>query len=234
MKPTAKLSFKITVAILATLIKIITRLEIRDRKNLLPDGPIIAVCNHVHLLDPLVHIISILPRDSIFMAKEELFRPWPMPLFAILMRVADALRVPRHGTTEERKEVIEKALTVLAEGHVLGVYPEGTRSITGKMNLAHPGAARLALRSGVPIIPISIYGTEKLKGPGWLTRPKVVVTFGKAFYLPKPDREPSFTRIKELTNQIMGQLCNILPPEYHGEYSKQHNSSAGTSHGKSD
>lgn len=221
MKPTAKLSFKIAAGLLAPLVKLITRLEIKDRENLQPEGPIIAICNHINLLDPIIHIISILPRDSIFMAKEELFRFWPVPFFAILMRIVDALRVPRRGTDAERREVIEKALVVLSEGHVLGVYPEGTRSGTGKLKPAHPGAARLALRSGAPLIPISIYGTEKLRGIGWLTHPRVVVTFGKPFYLPQQDREPSFTKINELTNLIMEQLCHILPPEYHGAYSKE-------------
>lgn len=221
MKPTAKLSFKITAGLLTPLIRLITRLEIKGRENLPQQGPIIAICNHIHLLDPIIHIISILPRDSIFMAKEELFRPWPVPLFAIIMKIVDALRVPRRGTDAERREVIEKALIVLAEGHVLGVYPEGTRSDTGKLKLAHPGAARMALRSGAPLIPISIYGTEKLRGIGWLTHPRVVVTFGKPFYLPRQDREPSFTKINELTNLIMEQLCHVLPPEYHGQYSKQ-------------
>jgi 1-acyl-sn-glycerol-3-phosphate acyltransferase len=234
MKPTAKLSFKITIAIAIPLLKAIIRLEKRGKENLPSNGPIIAVCNHIHLSDPIIHIVSILPRDSIFMAKEELFRFWPMPFFAILMRIADALRVPRRGTDEERREVIQKALAVLAEGHVLGIYPEGTRSTTGQLNLAHPGTARLALRSGVPLIPISIHGTEKLKGIGWLTRPKVVVTFGKPFQLPKLDREPSFTKIQELSNLIMQQLCNVLPPEYHGKYSKQPDCSTGTSNGKND
>lgn len=230
MKPTAKLSFKITAVILIPLLKMIVRLKIRGKENLPPEGAIIAICNHMHLLDPILHIISILPRDSIFMAKEELFRLWPMPLFAILMKVADALPVPRRGTNEERKEVIEKALAVLAEGHVLGVYPEGTRSTTGKLNLANPGAVRLALRSGVPLIPISIYGTEKLRGINWLRRPRVVITFGKPFQLPKLDREPSFTRIQELSTLIMAELCNILPPEYHGKYSKQSNTPANPGH----
>ncbi len=97
MKPTAKLSFKITAAILVPLINAIVRLEIKGRENLPPEGPIIAICNHIHLFDPIIHIMSILPRDSIFLAKEELFRPWPIPLFAILMKVTDALRVPQNA-----------------------------------------------------------------------------------------------------------------------------------------
>ena len=223
MKPTAKLSFKITAGILIPLARMLVRLDIRGRENLPPQGPIIAICNHIHLLDPILHIIAILPRDSIFLAKEELFRPLPNPFFFILMKVVDAIRVPRRGTDEERREVIEKSLKVLEEGLVLGIYPEGTRSETAQLNLANPGAARLALRSGAPLIPISIYGTEKLSGAGWLKRPRVVITFGKPFHLPRPDREPSFTRVQQLTAMLMEQLCAILPPEYHGKYGKQGN-----------
>jgi 1-acyl-sn-glycerol-3-phosphate acyltransferase len=219
MKPTAKLSFKITVAIAVPLLRAIMRMEIKGKENMPPAGPVIAICNHMHMFDPLIHIISILPRDSIFLAKEELFKIWPMPLFAILMKVSDALPVARGGTADERKQVLDKSLEVLVEGHVLGIYPEGTRSSTGRLNMANPGATRLALRSGAPIIPVSIYGTEKLRGFGWLTRPRVVVTFGKPFELPVQDREPSFTRIQQLTNLIMERLCDVLPPEYHGHYS---------------
>jgi 1-acyl-sn-glycerol-3-phosphate acyltransferase len=220
MKPTAKLSFKITAAVLTLLVKTILRLEIRGKENLPASGPIIAICNHLHLLDPLIHIICILPRDSIFLAKEELFRIWPLPLFALLMKISDALPVPRHGTLEERREVLEKSLKVLKEGHVLGIYPEGTRSCTGKLIAANPGATRLALRSGAPLIAVSIYGTERLKGIGWFTRPRVRVTFGEPFTLPVQGGEPSVTRIQQLTGIIMEQLCTVLPQKYHGHYDK--------------
>jgi 1-acyl-sn-glycerol-3-phosphate acyltransferase len=223
MRPTAKLSFKITAVILVPLARALVRLEIRDRENLPAQGPVIAICNHIHLLDPILHIISILPRDSIFLAKEELFRPLPNPFFFVLMKIVDAICVPRRGTDDERREVIEKSLRVLEEGLVLGIYPEGTRSETAQLNLANPGATRLALRSGAQLIPISIYGTEKLSGIGWLKRPRVVITFGKIFHLPRPEREPSFTKIQQLTGILMEQLCAILPSQYHGIYSKQEN-----------
>ena len=82
------------------------------------------------------------------------------------MKIVNAIPVPRQGTDEERRDVLEKSLRVLGEGLVLGIYPEGKRSETAQMNLAYPGATRLALRSSAPLIPISIYGTEKLKGMG--------------------------------------------------------------------
>ncbi len=221
MKPSAKLSFKIAAVIAGLLLKVLTRTEVKGKQNLPRSGPIIAVCNHINLLDPAIHIYNILPRDSIFLAKEELFRFWPMPLFAILMRITEALPVPRRGTTKARQEVHQKAMEILANGNVLGIYPEGTRSKDAQLHAANPGAARLALRCNVPIIPISIYGSEKLKGFGLFTRPRVVLTFGKPFMLSHQDREPSFTRIQQLSDLIMEHLRDLLPPQYHGKYKIQ-------------
>jgi 1-acyl-sn-glycerol-3-phosphate acyltransferase len=218
MKPTAKLSFKIAAVIAGILLKVLTRTEVRGKENMPPGGPIIAVCNHINFLDPLIHIYNLLPRDSIFLAKEELFKFWPIPIFAILMRITEALPVPRRGTTEERQKVQQKAMAVLAAGNVLGIYPEGTRSKDAQLNFANPGAARLALRCNVPLIPISIYGSEKFRGWGCFSRPHVVLTFGKPFNLPDQEREPSFTRIQKLSDLIMKQIRDILPPQYHGKY----------------
>ncbi len=105
-RPTAKISFKIARGLLEALFRVMTRFEVRGRENLPQTGPIIAVCNHVHLIDPISHIISILPRDSIFMAKEELFRYWPIPIFRILMDIAEAFPVRRRGAPEERQQAM--------------------------------------------------------------------------------------------------------------------------------
>lgn len=218
MKPTSKLSFKIASALLESLFRTMTRFEIRGRENLPPNGPIIAVFNHLNLIDPALHIISILPRDSIVMAKEELFRYWPIPIFRILMDIAEAYPVRRRGTPEERQEAIRRAEKVLAEGLVFGIYPEGTRSRTGQLKEAYHGTAIIALRSGAPLIPVCIWGTEKLKGIGWLSRPKVTISFGKPFTLPPIDGEPTDSQLKSLTDYIMKQLAAVLPPKYRGKY----------------
>lgn len=217
-RPTAKISFKIARGLLEALFRVMTRFEIRGRENLPQNGPIIAVCNHVHLIDPISHIISILPRDSIFMAKEELFRYWPIPIFRILMDIAEAFPVRRRGTPEERQQAMRYGEKVLAEGLVFGMYPEGTRSKTGQLKEAYHGCAIIALRSGAPLIPVCIWGTEKLKGIGWLSRPKVTISFGQPFTLPAIEGEPTNDQLKSLTEYIMQQLARGLPPEYRGKY----------------
>jgi 1-acyl-sn-glycerol-3-phosphate acyltransferase len=217
-RPTSKISFKIVRPIVEWALRSIIRLEIKGKENLPADGPIIAVFNHLNLIDPPLHIISILPRDSIVMAKEELFYYWPIPIFRILMDVAEAYPVRRRGTPEERQMAMKYAEEVLAKGLLFGIYPEGTRSKAGCLKEAHHGCALIALSTGAPLIPVSIRGTEKLKGIGWLTRPKVTITFGKPFTLPPVQGEPNGKQLKELTEYIMGKVAAILPPEYRGIY----------------
>jgi 1-acyl-sn-glycerol-3-phosphate acyltransferase len=217
-RPTSKISFKIVRPLVEGALRSAIRLKIEGKENLPPSGPIIAVFNHLNLIDPPLHIISILPRDSIVMAKEELFFYWPIPAFRILMDVAEAYPVRRRGTPEERQMAMKYAEEVLAKGLLFGIYPEGTRSKAGCLKEAYHGCALIALSTGAPLIPVSIRGTERLKGIGWLTRPKVTITFGKPFTLPPVKGEPNVKQLKELTEYIMGKVAAILPPEYRGIY----------------
>ena len=217
-RPTLKITFKIARALVEGVLRIFVSLEIKDKENLPKNGAFIAVFNHLNLIDPPLHIISILPRDSIVMAKEELFYYWPIPIFRILMDAAEAYPVRRRGTPEERQMATKYAEDVLAKGLVFGIYPEGTRSKAGCLKEAYHGCALIALSTGAPLIPVSIRGTEKLRGIGWLTRPKVTVTFGKPFTLPPVQGRPTEKKLKELTEYIMGKVAAILPPEYRGIY----------------
>jgi 1-acyl-sn-glycerol-3-phosphate acyltransferase len=218
VRPTPKISFKIARPMVEWALRAFIRLEIKDRENLPDEGAFIAVFNHLNLIDPPLHIISILPRDSIIMAKEELFFYWPMPLFRILMDIAEAYPVRRRGTPEERKQAIKYAKDVLANGLVFGIYPEGTRSKLGYLKEAYTGCALIAVETGAPLIPVSIQGTEKLKGIGWLTCPTVTITFGKPFTLPPIQGKPTEKKLRELTEFIMSKLAGVLPPEYRGRY----------------
>jgi 1-acyl-sn-glycerol-3-phosphate acyltransferase len=217
-RPTPKISFKIVRPLVEGLLRAVINLEIKERDNLPEKGPFIAVFNHLNLIDPPLHIISILPRDSIVMAKEELFYYWPIPVFRILMDVAEAYPVRRRGTAEERRKAIKYAEKVLAKGLVFGIYPEGTRSKAGCLKEAYTGCALIAVDTGVPLIPVSIRGTEKLKGIGWVSRPKVTITFGKPFTLPPIHGKPTEQKLREVTEFIMSKLAGALPPEYRGRY----------------
>lgn len=122
-------------------------------------GPAIVVCNHVNYLDPFIMGV-VFDRPLHFMAKSELFEN---PILGWLLRKVYAFPV-RRGRSD--RQAIRHALKVLQEGHVLALFPEGTRSKTGALQEFQRGAAMLALRSGAPIIPMVILGGHEALAGG--------------------------------------------------------------------
>src|SRR6266571_3006016 len=142
------------------------RLRARGREHL-PDGGCVLACNHVSSFDPWVLGMPLWPRRFLrFMAKSELY--W-WPLSAVLNRVG-AFPV-RRGQRDA--VAIETAVRLAREGHVVTMFPEGTRRTKGlvKRFEARPrsGAARIALEAGVPLVPAAIKGTDKLLRLGRLS-----------------------------------------------------------------
>lgn len=122
-------------------------------------GPAIVVCNHLNYLDPFI-VGVVFPRPLHFMAKSELFeKRW----LAWLLRKVYAFPV-RRGQSD--RQAIRHALKILADGHVLALFPEGTRSRTGELQELQRGAAMLALRSRAPIIPTVILGGHEALAGG--------------------------------------------------------------------
>lgn len=121
-------------------------------------GPAIVVSNHVNYLDPMA-MGAVSSRSLHFMAKEELFEN---PLARWFLRKVDAFPV-RRGRAD--RNAIRHALRILAAGHLLAMFPEGTRSKTGELQELQRGAALLALKSGAPVVPMHITGAyEALAG----------------------------------------------------------------------
>jgi 1-acyl-sn-glycerol-3-phosphate acyltransferase len=142
------------------------RLRARGPRNV-PDGGCVLACNHVSSFDPWVLGMPLWPKRFLrFMAKSELY--W-WPLKAVLDRVG-AFPV-RRGQRDVA--AIETAVRLAREGHVVTMFPEGTRRTKGlvKRFEARPrsGAARIALEAGVPLVPAAVKGTDKLTRLGRLS-----------------------------------------------------------------
>lgn len=193
--------------------KILLRSHAAGKENVPKNGPCIVVANHVNLLDSPLLGVS-LGRRVYFMAKEELF---DSPIFGWLSKQFGAFPVAK-GKLDRRAG--RKALELLNRGQAIIVLPEGKRSEDGKLGEAYPGAALLATRNCVPIVPIGITGTSRLTGKWWfLKRPTVVLNIGKPFTLPASQNKLSKGEISRLTNNIMGHIAELLPPESRGRYS---------------
>ena len=127
-------------------------------------GPYVVVANHQSLLDILM--LSKLPREMKWIAKEELFRvPWVGWMF----RISGDIPVKR-GDAESGGEALAKARRYLANGMNVMIFPEGTRSKTAKLLPFKSGAFRLAIEAGVPILPIAVNGSAAgmPKGSPWV------------------------------------------------------------------
>ena len=198
--------------IMRMLLFLLVRWQVKGRDNVPAQGPLLVAANHLNLADPPLLGVS-LGRNVIFMAKEELFRSRFSGYF-----IRNFGAFPIHRGRLDR-EALRQADEVLARGLALLMFPEGKRSENTQLQPAFPGTALIALRSGIPILPVGITGTEKLKGRAWLLhRPRITVNIGHPFYLPSVSSKLTKMELAECTNLIMEHIAELLPPEYRGNY----------------
>ncbi len=197
------------------LLNLLTHWQIRGKENVPSRGPLLVVANHLNLADPPL-VGASLGRKAIFMAKHELFYS---RLLSYFMLGCGAFPVHR-GRVDRR--ALRRAGRVLAKGLALVIFPEGKRSRNAQLMPAFSGATVIAVRSGAPILPVGITGTEKIKGIAWLwRRPEITVNIGRPFHLPSVDGRLTKARLAELTNFMMEHVAELLPVEYQGNYTKQ-------------
>ena len=197
-------------AIVRVLFFLLTRWRIKGRESIPSQGPLLVVANHLNLVDPPLLAVS-LGRKAVFMAKEALFRSRFSSYF---IRSFGAFPVHR-GRPD--KEALRQAEQVLAKGQALVMFPEGMRSRNAQLLPAFSGSALIACRYGVPVLPVGITGTEKIRGVAWvLHRPRVTVNIGHPFYLPAVSSKLTKDKLAELTSLIMERIAELLPQEYRG------------------
>lgn len=209
------ISKNISKLLMRMILRLFTNWQVRGKENVPKVGAVIVVANHLNNADPPLLGVS-LKRKMIFMAKEELFRSRFSRCF---IRSFGAFPVQRGKLDRKALRQADKALT---EGLALVMFPEGARSKDAQLQPAFHGSALIASRCGVPILPIGITGTEKIKGLAWLLRrPAITVNIGHAFNLPPVDGRLTKATLTELTSIVMKRIAELLPPEYQESYIEQ-------------
>ncbi|MBO8159548.1 lysophospholipid acyltransferase family protein [Thermosyntropha sp.] len=177
-------------------------LRMENVHNLPEKGAAIVVANHVSNWDPIVVAISF-KRPIYFMAKAELFEN---SFLARILTMLNAFPVKR-GSAD--RAAIKNALKVLEKGQILGIFPEGQRNKTGEDLEAQSGAAMLALKTGVPVVPVACIGTDRKLPIGWLKPLKVKV--GKPMFLEEfKGQKINSLMLKEVSEQIMYEINLLL------------------------
>ena len=205
-------SFLIGFARLLTRIVLGSKFDLRGTANVPLSGPLLMVSNHVGAVDPAI-IGAWTPRPVWFMAKAELFKGG----WAWLMRGYQAFPVVRHSPD---RTALRRALDLLKHGSAVVLFPEGHRSENARLLRAEPGAGFIARRSGAPLVPIAITGTQNVLGRHSRIprRAEVAMTFGEPFQLPERNRDGSPMDHQQSADYLMTKIAQLLPLEYQGEY----------------
>jgi 1-acyl-sn-glycerol-3-phosphate acyltransferase len=186
--------------------------RIEGLENIPPEGPGIVMINHIAFVDPLV-VLANLPRNVVPLAKIEAFH---YPVIGIFPKIWAAIPVMREGFD---RQAIKQALRVLEAGELLLMAPEGTRNPS--LRDAREGVAYLGSKSGAPIFPVVITGTEGYPSinPSRWREGGAFIQVGSPFrFVPKSKRLDR-QMLKQMTDESMYILARMLPEHRRGEYS---------------
>ena len=203
---------RILRAIIRALLPLLVRMEVVGRDNLPQSGPYILATNHISVFDTPVLLVVCPHTIRAFAAAKHRRNPFYAPILVM----GGSIWV-RRGEVD--RKALREALAALRRGDVLGMAPEGTRAReVYALQRGKSGAAYLATRADVPIVPVGLTGTERIKDNfPRLKRSAVRVVIGEAFRLPESGRVRG-ARLDEYTDLIMRRIAQLLPEEYRGVY----------------
>lgn len=195
------------------LVRVLARVTVTGVEHMPRAGGVLLVSNHLTNYDPVI-VGMVFKRVIHFMGKIELYRN---PVLAWLWLQLQSFPV-RRGEVD--RAALRHAEELLRGGRIVGLFPEGHRSRTAAMQRVQPGMALLARRTGAPVLPVAITGTERLLPealPRWRPwrRPEITITVGAPFELPAQSGRADYGALADL---IMARVAALLPPSYQGVY----------------
>jgi 1-acyl-sn-glycerol-3-phosphate acyltransferase len=183
------------------------RIRSRGAQNVPMDGPVLLAVNHFTWADPVV-LGVVLHRPAFYLAKEELFRNKPMGWF---LETMGQIKVERVAGSND--DALATAVGLLSKGLVVGVFPEGTRSRGGELKRGKTGIARIAAKSGAPVVPVA------LATAGFWPKDSALPKLGRTVYINvgaparydlKPEDADDREKMRETTDDIMGRVKALL------------------------
>jgi 1-acyl-sn-glycerol-3-phosphate acyltransferase len=201
-------------SIVRFIMNIIAEVEIHGVEKL-PQGNVIIAANHLGRLDTAT-LLYILDREDLIMPVAEKYKNHP--LYGAIGRAANAIWLNRF---EADYSALREILARMEKGGMLVIAPEGTRSKTEALQEARLGVAFLASKSGYPVLPVSVTGTEDrsiVENLKHFRRSKIVVRAGDAFKIEIPKGKGREQAMREATDEIMCRIGAILPEKYRGVY----------------
>jgi 1-acyl-sn-glycerol-3-phosphate acyltransferase len=203
--------------VLTPVLRVTYRVRIEGREHLPTRGPVILAANHRSFLDS-IFMPLVVGRRVTFVAKAEYFDD---PKTAWFFRAVGQIPIRREGGTAS-DGALSAATDVLESGGVFGIYPEGTRTRDGFTHRGHTGVARLARRTGAPIIPVGLVGTDECQPTDKkLPRPfrKVVLRFGAPIRADHYAGSDDGLALRQITDEVMFEIVQLCGQyEYRDTY----------------
>lgn len=196
--------------------KAITRIELQGLDKI-PAGNVIVAANHLGRLDTAV-LLCVLDREDIIMPIAEKYRSHPV--FGAIGRAANGIWLNRF---EADYPALRKILERMEQGGLLVIAPEGTRSKTEALQEGKMGVAFLAGKSGYPVLPVALTGTEDrgvVDNLKRFRRTKIVARAGDPFNIEIPKGKGREEAMRKATDEIMCQIGAMLPEKYRGVYAE--------------
>ena len=195
------------------LLHVLTDTRFEGIENIPDTGGVLIATNHLSRMDiPVLFAIPNRPEMTALVTTKYLKHP----LLRWFIVTAEGIWIDR-----DRADfgAFRSAMEALEQGKAVGISPEGTRSKAGYLLEGKPGTALLAVRAGVPIVPVAITGTiGSFKKAITFQKPKITAKFGKMIPAPVLERGKREEQLSQLTEEIMCQIAALLPESYRGFY----------------
>lgn len=208
------MNYKTLRSIVRFFMKLITDIEVYGLEKL-PEGNVIVAANHLGRLDTAA-LLCILDREDLIMPVAEKYKDHP--LYGAIGRAVNAVWLNRF---EADYSAFRQILERMKEGGILVIAPEGTRSKTEALQEAKMGVAFLASKSGYPVLPVAVTGTEDrviLENLKRFRRSKITATAADLLYIDIPKGNRREEAMRQATDEIMCRIGALLPEGYRGVY----------------
>ena len=207
--------------VVAPAARLVYRPRVEGLEHIPTEGPVILASNHLSFVDSII-IPIVVPRRVFFLAKAEYFEGTGVRGALSRWFFTSMGNIPVHrGQGRSARASLDTAIQVLRDGDAFGIYPEGTRSLDGRLHRGRTGVARIALESGAPVVPIGLSGTDKVQPVG-RKLPKIVrvtVRFGKPLDFSRyQGMQDSLPVLRSVTDQIVYNILELSGQDYVDNY----------------
>lgn len=219
--------YPVARAVLVPIFSFLWRIEVEGLDHVPERGGAIIAPNHLSVLDHFI-VGKVLPRRITYVGKAEYLDSWKT---RYLFPAMGMIPIDRSGG-RAAEAALDAAASVLEAGELFGIYPEGTRSRDGRLHRGHTGVARLALRTGCPIIPTGIQGTLEVQPPdAKLPKPFRVmrVRFGRPIDVSRyRDRSGDRLLLRQITDEVMYEIRELSGQTYVDSYATKQSANIPT------